>query len=230
MRSDEMESLVKERRAAERSKEKNQIPFAAGVIFAAFLAAALLWRNRSGDAVFWIVGIAFGFVLRDSRFCFAAAFRDPFLIRNTRLMRALLLSLMISSTGFAVIQFRYLKDHPAAGYTDIPGIINSVGLHTAIGAFLFGIGMVMAGGCASSVLMRLGEGHLLPLVTLLGFLIGTTLGAENYPFWYREIIRNAAVVYFPDYVPIGAALLIQIIVLAGIYRFASWYQKKHSKI
>lgn len=230
MASDEMESLVRERHAVTKIRERNQVPYALALLAAALLTAALLWRSRNGYVVFWAVGIALGFVLRNSRFCFAAAFRDPFLIGNTRLMRALLLSLMISSTGFAAIQFEYLKNHPAADYNDIPGIINSVGLHTVIGAFLFGVGMVLAGGCASSVLMRIGEGHALPLVTLLGFMIGTTLGAKNYPFWYQKIIKNTAVVYFPDYIPAGAALILQIAVLAGLYWFASWYQKKNSKV
>lgn len=229
MVSNEMEALIKKRRGSVKIRERNQIPYALALLAAAAAAAVCLARNNGNYLVFWVVGILLGIVLRYSRFCFAAAFRDPFLIQNTRLMRALLLSLMISSVGFAIIQYRYLQRHPGADYTEIPGIFNSVGIHTMIGAFFFGVGMVLAGGCASSVLMRIGEGHILPWATLLGFFAGTALGAQNYPFWYDKIIKNTVVVYFPKYASFGVVFIVQIAVLAGLYRLASWYQKKNSK-
>ncbi|TEB04373.1 putative inner membrane protein [Pelotomaculum schinkii] len=111
-------------------------------------------------------------------------------------------------------------------YTLIPGAINPVGLHTMIGAFIFGIGMTIAGGCASGVLMRIGEGHVLPWVALLGFFIGTTLGAKNYSFWYDNIISKARVVYFPEHISLEVVVIVQIIVLVGLYKLAAWYEKK----
>ncbi|QAT48891.1 transporter [Caproiciproducens sp. NJN-50] len=226
MSSDEMNELIQKRQKARIVQKKNQIPYAAVLLVLACACAGFLWVDVREDTVFWVLGIAFGFVMRDSRFCFASTFRDVFLVRNTKLMRALILSLMVSTVGFAVIQSGYLRSHPDAGYSDIPGILNSVGPHTAIGAFLFGIGMALAGGCAASVLMRIGEGHVLPLITLLGFLIGTVMGARDYPFWYDRIIQNCAVVYFPEYMDFGTAVMLQIAVLAGLYGLASWYQKR----
>jgi len=223
MLSDEMNELIEERQRSRKIRKKSQIPYAAVLLILASAYACFLGR---GDAVFWIFGIAFGFVMRNSRFCFAATFRDAFLVRNTKLLRALILSLMVSTVGFAVVQSNFLKEHPDAEYPDIPGILNSVGFHTVIGAFLFGIGMVLAGGCAASVLMRIGEGHALPLFTLLGFLIGTTLGAKDYPFWYDHLIQNCPVVYFPEYMSFGVAVVLQIAVLAGLYWLASRYQTR----
>ncbi|MCI1982486.1 MAG: YeeE/YedE family protein [Oscillospiraceae bacterium] len=227
MHSEEIDSLIRERQKGKQPRRKSQIPYALALLLLSCTGAVFLWVfNRGGLIVFWIVGIALGIVLRYSRFCFAAAFRDPFLTKNTGLMRALLLALMVSTTGFAVIQHRFLQAHPNAGYDAIPGRINSVGLHTVLGAFIFGIGMVLAGGCASGTLMRIGEGHALPWFTLVGFLIGTTLGAKDYPFWYGRIIQGSPVVYFPEYIGFGAAVLIQIAILVCLYWLARRYQDK----
>jgi uncharacterized protein len=229
MLPDEMEALIRSRQSTRKTKQKNQLPHAAAIVLFACAAAGLLWLYRKSYLVFWVVGIAIGIVLRYSRFCFAAAFRDPVLIHNTKLMRALLLALMISSAGFAVVQYRYLQNHPNADYSEIPGILNPVGLHTAVGAFLFGVGMVIAGGCASGVLMRIGEGHALPWFALLGFCVGTVLGANNYPFWFNNMIHNTAVIYFPEHLNFSIVLLIQTAVLIGLYCLASWYQRRKNK-
>lgn len=224
-----MDSLIRERQQSRNIRRKNQLPYAVALLAFACVCAVFLRIFNSSCLAFWIVGLAFGVVLRYSRFCFAAAFRDPFLVKNTGLMRALILALMVSTVGFAVIQHRFLQGHPNADYAAVPGRITSVGLQTVAGAFLFGVGMVLAGGCASGVLMRIGEGHILPWVTLLGFFIGTTLGAWNYPFWYDKIIRGTPVVYFPDHMNFGLAVVLQIAVLAFLYRLAARYQQKMSK-
>lgn len=229
MLPEEMDALIRARQDSRKSTKKNQLPYAAAVLLLACAAAVLLWLYRESYLVFWVVGIAIGIVLRYSRFCFAAAFRDPLLIHNTKLMRALLLALMISSAGFAAVQYRYLQNHPNANYSEIPGILNSVGIHTAIGAFLFGIGMVIAGGCASGVLMRIGEGHALPWFALLGFFVGTVLGANHYSFWFKHIIHNTAVIYFPEHLNFGIVLLLQTAVLIGLYFLASRYQSRNAK-
>ncbi|MCI1965175.1 MAG: YeeE/YedE family protein [Oscillospiraceae bacterium] len=226
MPSDGLNDLIQERQKSRHAQRKNQVPYAMILLVLSCVYAFFLWRDGRGYTAFWLVGIALGFVMRNSRFCFAATFRDAFLFKNTKLMRALILSLIIGTLGFAAIQFQYLRNHPGAGYDEIPGIFDSVGLHTVIGAFLFGVGMVIAGGCAASVLMRIGEGHALPLITLLGFFIGTTLGAKDYPNWYGSMIQNTGVVYLPEYMNFGAAVFLQIAVLAALYRLALWFQNR----
>lgn len=228
MLSNEMEALIRERRVTEKVKKKSQISYAIIILIIASIISVFIWRKNHSYIVFWIIGIAFGIVLRYSRFCFAGAFRDPFLIKNTKLMRALLLAFMISTVGFGIIQYGFLKNN-TLDYAHIPGAINSVGLHTMIGAFIFGIGMTIAGGCASGVLTRIGEGHVLPWVVLLGFFIGTTLGAKDYSFWYDKIISNTRVVYFPEHINLGVVVIAQMIVLIGLYKLAAWYEKKSVK-
>ncbi|MEA4896401.1 MAG: YeeE/YedE thiosulfate transporter family protein [Oscillospiraceae bacterium] len=223
----DFDELIRQRQK-NAARAKNQLPFAAVLLAVIAVAALYLAKSDRLYPVFLIIGMLFGMVLRYSRICFAAAFRDPFLIKNTKMLQALLLALIVSSIGFAVIQYRYLGANPGASLTDIPGMLEPVGLHTALGAFIFGIGMVFAGECASTVLVRIGEGHILPVVTLLGLFVGTALGAHDYAFWYDRLIKNTVIIYFPKYLNIGAALIIQVAVLVLLNRLAAWYQKKHS--
>ncbi|NFD49723.1 transporter, partial [Clostridium botulinum] len=103
----------------------------------------------------------------------------------------------------------------------------SFGWHIAIGVFIFGIGMVIAGGCASGILMRIGEGHALPWIVFIGMIIGNLLGAKDYSFWYDKIIKNSKVIYFPEYMDIRIAIVVQIIILIIIYKFLSFREKRN---
>ncbi|KYH34565.1 putative inner membrane protein [Clostridium tepidiprofundi DSM 19306] len=225
--SNEISDLINQRKKKVNSK-KNQIFYGGTLLIIALFLCMVIWKNNHVYALCWIIGIIIGIVIRYSRFCFASAFREPFLVGNTRIIRAIILALIISSIGFAIIQYKYCHGN-FADYNVVPGEISSVGIHVALGAFIFGIGMIFAGGCACSTLMRIGEGHSLHWVVLLGFIIGTLLGAKNYPFWYNHIIVNAKTIYFFKYFDFKIVLFGQIIVLIVLYMAALWYENRHSK-
>lgn len=227
MISNEIDMLVKQRQSQVK-KEKNQIPYGIMIILIAFILCIIFWQKQPRYVTFLSVGIIIGIILRYSRFCFTAAFRDPFITGSTRVLRGMILSMMVSTVGFAVIQSRYIHIK-GANYEMIPGAVSSVGIHVMIGAFIFGIGMVLAGGCASGVLMRIGEGHALHWVVLVGFIIGTLLGAKDYSFWYEHFIKNAKTIYFSEYLDLKIVVLLQMIVLITLYKLAVWYENRRFK-
>ncbi len=224
MLSNEMTNLIKQRER-QGKKKKNQIPYGVGLILIVLILFVILLQKQYTYAVCWVLGIGIGIVLRYSRFCFAAAFRDPFLVGNTKLLRAMLLAMMISTIGFAVIQYGYIQDNPI-DYDLIPGAVTSVGIHVVIGAFIFGVGMIIAGGCGSGILMRIGEGHVLQWVVLVGFLIGTVLGAKDYSFWYNHIIQKSKTVYFFEYLDFKIVVVVQIVILISLHRLVAWYENR----
>lgn len=227
MISNEIDALVNQRQKESKKKKRSQIPYAIIVLILAAILCLFLWKTNNDYIVYWIIGIAIGITLRYSRFCFSGAFRDPFLMGNTKLFRGLLLALMISTVGFFIIQYNYLQNNNIiVDYNSIPGSITSVGIHIMIGAFIFGIGMTIAGGCASGVLMRIGEGHSLQWIVLLGILIGNVLGAKDYSFWYDKIISKTKVIYLPEYIDFRVLVVIQLIILISLYKIASWYENK----
>src|SRR5690606_30599369 len=116
-------------------------------------------------------GLAFGFVLQRGRFCFASAFRDIFLLGHGRNMKGVLLGLAVASVGFAVVMARQVP-FADLGYFPPTANVLPVGVHTALGGVLFGVGMVLAGGCVSGSLYRMGEGYVGSWVAFAGLVGG----------------------------------------------------------
>ena len=74
---------------------------------AAAAVAGIVFLVMAGSdrllAVFWLFGLAFGFVLQRSRFCFASAFRDLFLLGDARVMKGIIAGLAVATAGFTVL-------------------------------------------------------------------------------------------------------------------------------
>src|SRR5215207_570924 len=133
------------------------------VLFAAAVSSEM--------AIFWTFGIAFGFVLQRSRFCFASAFRDIFLLRHGRSMRGVLAGLAVATVGFAVLMARQVPN-PSLGILPPSANVLPIGWHLVVDGLLFGVGMVVAGGCVSGSIYRMGEGYVASWVTFFGLMIG----------------------------------------------------------
>ncbi|EOC99558.1 YeeE/YedE thiosulfate transporter family protein [Caldisalinibacter kiritimatiensis] len=227
MSSSKIEEL-KKRREKEQSEKKSQILYGIILVILTIMIYILFLFFDFEKSKFWIIGLAIGVVLQRSRFCFTAGFRDPILVGNTSIMKAIIIGLIIATVGFGIIQYIEIGNSQVLNIDKIPGQIYPVGLHTAMGALIFGIGMVIAGGCGSGTLMRIGEGFKLQIVVLIGLIIGTVLGAKHYEFWDKAIISKTQVVYIPEYTGLPLAIISQVIILIILYIFADWYDKKNN--
>ncbi|PID56109.1 transporter [candidate division KSB3 bacterium] len=216
-----------------RKKKKNQFPLGVGLLLVLIIVGILLsvFSPAGGKmALFWIFGIGFGFTLQRARFCFAASVRDPFLTSGTSLTKAVIIAIAIATVGFVAYQYGAVSgDLDQLGH--IPGSVNPVGLHTALGGFLFGIGMVIAGGCASGTLMRVGEGFAMNMIALVFFVVGSIWALNHFPLWSKVLYFNAQHKFFlPKIVGSwGIALVLHFSMLAALYILADWYGKKKSE-
>jgi hypothetical protein len=68
----------------------------------------------------------------------------------------------------------------------VHGEYGAVGVSVLVGAFLFGLGMQLGGGCASGTLYTAGGGNSRMLVTLAFFIIGSAIGAWHLPWWSAQ--------------------------------------------
>ncbi|MBI2909168.1 MAG: YeeE/YedE family protein [Chloroflexi bacterium] len=136
-----------------------------GVVVGLAVLEVFLGSGLTNVAVFWLFGLIFGFILQRSGFCFTASFRDLFTSGDARLARGVIVAIAVAMLGFAVLVATGLRQ---------PFTL-AVGWHTLVGGYLFGLGMVIAGGCASGTLFRLGEGSVQFLFALLGGVVGAAL-------------------------------------------------------
>jgi uncharacterized protein len=175
--------------------------------------------------IYWTIGLWFGFILQRSRFCVAGAFRDLFMARDGRLLRAVLAGLMLATVGFWLLMVRMVPD-PSIGGLPPGAHVIPVGLHLVAGGLLFGIGMVVAGGCVSGTLFRIGEGYAASGVTMLGILAGLAIAAQTWNWWWQNHISAMPALWLPALVGHGGAVVLVLGALIGIYLLILWWESR----
>ena len=93
------------------------------------------------------------------------AFRDVIFINDITMFRSWLIAL-----GIAIIGSNFIED---IGFLGEDGLRRQVfsPIAAIVGGYLFGIGIVMAGGCGSGILYKQGEGQFAALVATFGFAV-----------------------------------------------------------
>jgi uncharacterized protein len=152
-----------------------------------------------------LIGLILGSILYRGDFCMAGILRDLFLFRDRTLLRPLLLAVVLITFFFLLAKVAgILPPGP-------PPTFGGASLLGAAGGLLFGIGMVLAGGCVISTLYKMAGGNLAHFVAFLGIVAGSLVYAEVHP-QLREVERLTAFG--------GGTTLIQIWPRAG--RAAAW--------
>ena len=211
------------RSSTPRKKKKNQLPIALLVLILVIGVGILLGLNNSSMALYWGFGCCFGFILQKSRFCFTASMRDPCITGSTSVTRAVLIAFAITTIGFTAIKYgSFLSTGTIPGQS----YVMPISLTTALGGILFGIGMVIAGGCASGTLMRVGEGFSMQMLSLVFFIIGSLIGANHMGFWELNFNATAPRVFLPDVFGWFGAVVIQLLIILLLYIAADLYEKK----
>lgn len=221
--SEDNNTISRSRTREPKKPKKSQIPYGLSLMILMVAVGILLTMKSTNLGLLWLFGSCFGFVLQKSRFCFTASLRDPFLSGGTALTKAVLVAFAIATVGFTAIKYGYLVNG-----LPIPGMsyVVPVGPSTIIGGILFGIGMVIAGGCASGTLMRVGEGFAQQILALIFFIVGSLLGAYQFGFWKINFISNSPKVFLPDYFGWFGAVVLQLLVIACLYIAADKWQKR----
>lgn len=206
-----------------RKKKKNQLPIGLLILVAIVVVGVVLSAVSVTLGFFWITGTAFGFILQRSRFCFTAAMRDPYLTGGTSLSKAVLLAFAFTSIGFWAIKYgAHLKGLPIPGQS----FVVPVSLATVVGAFMFGIGMVISGGCASGTLMRVGEGFMMQVLSLAFFVVGSLIGAWHFGWWKLNVILKGRAIFMPDVFGWFGAIVVQLLIVLFLWIAADKFAKR----
>ncbi|MGY6547770.1 MAG: YeeE/YedE family protein [Roseinatronobacter sp.] len=129
-------------------------------------------------AALFLTGAALGFALYHAAFGFTGAWRSAWQSGRSGAVRAQLVMLGVA----VIIFFPVLAAGQVLGQP-VRGFVFPAGYEVALGAFLFGIGMQLGGGCASGTLYASGGGDTRSVITLAFFIIGMTLGAWDAERW-----------------------------------------------
>ena len=190
-------------------------------------AAVFVWAHGTNPqlSMFWAFGLAFGFVLQRGRFCFASAFRDLFLLGHGRNMKGVLVGLAIASVGFGLVMSRQVP-MTSLGFDPPTANVLPLGIHTAVGGILFGIGMVLAGGCVSGSLYRMGEGYVASWVAMLGLMGGLLASNFTWNWWWNATMADAPRIWLPRYFGHPGALALTLLALGVTYVAVLWWEHR----
>lgn len=181
----------------------------------ALLAGGALYAVEVGGAAggrlawLFLLGGALGLVLYHASFGFASAWRAFLTEGRGEGLRAQMIML-----GLATLLFLPLLDGGSFFGRSLVGAVAPVGVSVAVGAAIFGVGMQLAGGCASGTLYTVGGGSTKMVFALAFFMLGSLIGAAHLPWWLAQ--PNAGSVSLLDAWGLWPALAAQLAVFAVI--------------
>lgn len=198
----------------------------------AFILLALVtifsfYKSNSNLTLFLFTGLVLGYILTRSRFGFAGGIKRIYVTGEGSLSKALLIMFAISVVIVAFIQW-----NAAANGVAIPGTssVKFLNIATIIGGFLFGIGMILAGGCASGTLSDLGEGALRALIALVFFIFGSIPGAVAQGMINDTAIGKIGIkMYFPDVFGYIGSVILTFILLLVLFIIVKRYENFRKK-
>jgi len=140
----------------------------------------------------YIIGGALGISLYHAFFGFTGAYRRLFAEGRGAGVRAQLIMLAAASLAFAPL----LSGGSFFGQP-LSGALAPIGVSVMAGAFIFGVGMQLGGGCGSGTLFTAGGGSTRMMVTLIAFVTGSLAGSAHLPWWVAQP-KIAAVSLYDD--------------------------------
>ena len=182
----------------------------------AIILAGAFWLNSSdatnpSRSVSLLLGAALGVAFEQGRFCFFCLFREAFEEKKTRPLISIVVAIAVGAIGYALMFGLYLPNPKGEGLPPAAHIA-PVSLALVLGAFAFGVGMVLSGACISGHLYRLGEGSLRAIPALVGSLIGFGLGFMTWNTLYLEQVSESPLLWLPRWLGYSGSLLLILIV------------------
>ncbi|WP_244817719.1 YeeE/YedE family protein [Caballeronia sp. Lep1P3] len=161
-----------------RRTEINSTPLAIAGLLILAGAWYLAQTASARQAALYVVGALLGIALYHAAFGFTSAWRVFIADGRGAGLRAQMLMLAVGVALF----FPALAAGSLFGMP-VTGLVSPAGTSVIVGAFIFGVGMQLGGGCASGTLYTVGGGSTRMIVTLAAFIAGSVIATAHMPFW-----------------------------------------------
>lgn len=183
------------------SLQKSQL-MVTGIALAllALVAIGAYGEAGSRQAIATLIGGLAGLSLYHASFGFTAAWRRIVTEKRGGGLRAqFVLILLTSAVSFPLIAWGGSLGWPTGGF------VFPFGVAAALGAFMFGIGMQLGGGCGSGTLFTAGGGSTRMMIALAAFVLGSVAATAHLHLWGR-LPKFPAVSFVREFGPHGAFL------------------------
>lgn len=203
-------------------KERAKIQPYIGMVLAVGYAALIIYfyaagKNMLGTAA--LFGALFGILIERGQICFTSAFRDLWISGRATMTKAITLGMAVSSVVTLVIIL--------VGGMD--PVTKMAAPSTLIGGLLFGVGIVMAGGCETGMMYRLMEGQVVFLPVFIGNIAGATVLAYGWDHLgiYNALVKMGKPINLITELGAAWALILTLVLLAAGFIVAVFWQKNY---
>ena len=187
-----------------------QYPILGIAVIAAVVLLGETWHFGVRHAALFTVGIAMGVTLYHAAFGFTAAYRGLITEKEMSGVAAQLVMLGVATLLFAP----FLARGEAFGI-EVGGAIAPVSISMIVGAFIFGLGMQLAGGCGSGTLFTAGGGDIRMLLVLVFFCLGGFWASLDMHRWVA--LSGSIELSLGDALGWPLAVALQLAALGAIY-------------
>ncbi len=179
-----------------------------------------------------LLAAGIGYTMHRGRWCMIQGFREPHMTGDAKLAKAVALSIVIVAIGMVVLKFAVptrLSGEPVMD--PMYYVRGTFGWGGLVGGFIFGLGAMLAGGCGSGTLWRVGEGQIKLWLVVPFFSISNSLVVALFTrFQVEESGYLGKYVYLPDVMGYGPTLWLIIGFAFVWYMVVSWNEESNKLI
>lgn len=220
-----------------------EVPFGTQVVLGIVALIALIWGAYSysanevlakmGGVLLLAAGL--GYTMQRGRWCMIQGFREPHMTGNATMAKSIALSIVLLTIGGVIVK--------AGGINDVEHYVRGTfGWGGVVGGLVFGFGAMLAGGCGTGTLWRVGEGQIklwlvVPFFGITNSLMNKWFSAtdmEGMDAFLKEGATNAgklgSFVYMPDYLGYGGTLALILLLMALWWLVARWNEESNKLI
>jgi hypothetical protein len=199
-----------------------EIPYFIQWIFGIAGIVALFWGamyyvNFDGDdytdyinslPAIVVIAAGLGYAMQRGRWCMIQGFREPHMTGDCKMAKSVALSILIVALGAAVLKYGVPVRIDGDPVLDPMNYVRGTfGWGGVVGGFIFGLGAMLAGGCGSGTLWRVGEGQIKLWLVVPFFALSNSLMSawfQAYDFEGKGYLGSY--VYIPDVMGYGYTL------------------------
>ena len=184
-----------------------------------------------------MIAAGLGYTMQRGRWCMVQGFREPHMTGDCTLAKSVALSILLLAIGGAVLKFAVPIAHGGESVLHpINYVRGTFGWGSIVGGFIFGLGAMLAGGCGSGTLWRVGEGQVKLIMVVPFFGIANSLMI----IWFKNfgpdeinLEKSGALgsyVYLPDVMGYGGTLAFIAFIMMVWYLVVTWNEDTNKLI
>ncbi len=184
-----------------------------------------------------IIAACLGYAMQRGRWCMVQGFREPHMTGDCSLAKSVALSICIVAIGAAVLKYGVpMRGEGGPVLAEVNYVRGTFGWGSIVGGFIFGFGAMLAGGCGTGTLWRVGEGQVKLILVVPFFALANSLSTKWFKNFGEDMISLEAegklgkYVYMPDSLGYTGTLLVILGAMLAWYLVVTWNEESNKLI